>query len=763
MSNHRSISILALAVFGAGSLPADEAPVKRIRVVLDTSKSLHRTDPSGYVKTATAMLYDLSWQILGVKDTFVIVPFNPNWSEQVDPPETVGSPMTPGRSQSERDKFDRDMLETAYESPQTYFSPGMKWSYNDLEKEGGPNDQKIIVLVTDGLPDKQTIAVDARRLKELVPRLAKSGIKVYVLAFGPEVREEWFEDVFHFNKSDGVIGQLFVGKDASKLLDNMLEIFSKSFGYFRTNLGDLSRIDVSGGSYRERAVVVALYKPDQEPGFQLTTPEGKKVGGDFYKVRGQADRLGRPAPGKPVSYAFQWLHPPEKGYYAFKSTGGVPEQVAVLYPGGFNIGRRAYGDSPLEVVMAGKPAPMEILVTPASGAGDDPGKITVSFHLHYLKKDDSGPAAQVGERGPSPPEGEYVKGVGRVFRIEPQFARDPPGWPEGTAYQGYIDVKVTPLGSNDVLAEKGPNMYPVRVYPYVSLHPTPPDLTLLGEHGPMLRGGDSVCATFHFQLQGNSTDLKERNYTLGARLDPPVELTHEWRGARFRLDDKEMDTASPSGWQSTGRLEPSQINSENHKFCVQVGSPTRGQTDRLKIEFGVWPNTDVIYQRLNVVEPITANISIAAPDFWQLWKPWLLLLLTPFLMFLTYLFWKNRRLLPPDLAVSLASGEGELTRSNLGEESFGSRWLGLPQTRPVLSLTGDKELGSVRPVDEELFLFMPAKGFGLVMEEENGEWRQKEVRGDGSQLLQAGRKYRAGAGKDAHFFRLDYTEARPKI
>jgi len=147
----------------------------------------------------------------------------------------------------------------------------------------------------------------------------------------------------------------------------------------------------------------------------------------------------------------------------------------------------------------------------------------------------------------------------------------------------------------------------------------------------------------------------------------------------------------------------------------------------------------------------------------QIWKQWLLLLLTGLLMLLSYLFLRNRRLLPPDLAVSLGDSEAELTRSKLGEGSFGSRWLGLTETRPVISLTGDKELGSVQPVAEELFLFLPARGFGLVMEEVDGAWRQIEVRGDGALMLQAGRRYRAGTGKDARFFRLDYSESRPKV
>ena len=66
----------ALLFFGPPALRA-ETPVKHIRVIVDTSMSLHENDPHGYVKTATAMFYDLAWKVLNPNDTFEVVFFDP--------------------------------------------------------------------------------------------------------------------------------------------------------------------------------------------------------------------------------------------------------------------------------------------------------------------------------------------------------------------------------------------------------------------------------------------------------------------------------------------------------------------------------------------------------------------------------------------------------------------------------------------------------------------------------------------------------------
>ena len=653
------------------------------------------------------------------------------------------------------------MLDVPYESPYTYFSPCLKFAYNDLKGKDA-RDQKIIVFITDGRPDPPTIKLDAEKIAALVPQLKESGIKVYVLAFGPEAAKDWFDNAFGFAPHGTTKGETFASEDASHLLDNMLDIFSRSFGYSRQNVTNQSQIDVTSGATRDRAVVVSLYKPGDEPGFQLTAPDGTSVGGDsMLEVRGKPDpkarREGKPIQGHPVSYAYQWLHKPSKGNYGFKSTRATPIQVAVLYPNPLDITLRRNKNNPIDAVMAGKPAPMEVVISPSSGAGGDPGPIRVLYVLHYLSMDDHLqpdplPAADEGTITPD----------GKVFLIKPEFVKDLQ-LPHSNPYQGYIDIIVMPKDKEIVVAQKGDQMYPVQVYPFVSIQPTPPDVTLRYGNHDVLAGGDDGCAEFHFQPQGKTNALSDGRYTLGVRIDPPIALTGGWRGAKIRFDGKVMDSASQSLWQAVMPFDPRNMTAKSHNLCVQVVAPTRAEKSQMNVQFGVWPNTDDRYQRLNVVDPLLAHVNIEAPSFWQIWKPWLFLLLTMLLMYLTYLYWKFRQLLPPDLTVSLADTAGRLTAAKLGEASFASRWLGLPQDRPVISLSGDKTLGSVRPLTQELFVFVPAKGFGSVMVEVQGEWRPLEPRGDGSWLLEGGKKYRVGTSTDSRFFRLDYAETRPGV
>jgi hypothetical protein len=763
----QAIAVLAVITMATAANCAD-APVKHIRLIVDTSQSLHGNDPNGYVKTATALFYELMWQVKNANDTFTMVQFNPKWDGSPEPPESVGDRTTPGWGKSERRKFVEDMLHVGYTSPFTYFSPCLKWAYNDL-KDRDSRDQKIIVMITDGKPDPPTIKLDAEKIAALVPQLRGSGVKVYILAFGPEVNKEWFDNAFGFGRAGGTSGEAFVGSDASHLLDNMLDIFARSFGYFRQNSTGQPKIDVTSGVTRDQAIVVALYRPGDEPGFQLTAPNGTAVGEEGrFEVSGEPDpeaidrETRKRIKGRPVSYAYQCLHKPAKGEYGFKSTKATPLEVAVLWPNALNIEIRAYKDNPIDAVMAGKPAPMEVLVSPASGAGGDPGPIRVLFHLHYLSQnDDSQPYAEPSDH-PAANDGELRK-EGKAFLIQPEFIKNLSARHDDP-YAGYIDVIVKPIGSETEVA-RITAMQMVSVYPFVSIRPTPPEITLRYGAREELRAGEDGCKGFNFQLQGDSNSLRAGSYSLGVRLDPAIPSTGGWRGARVRFDNRELDLASKSPWQTVfDRIDTQNITRQPHTLCVHVGTPTGAEDkNRLTVRFGIWPERDERYARLNAVEPLAALVSIEAPNFWQIWKPWLLFLVTLLLMYLTYLYWKLRQLLPPDMAVSLADTAGKLTPARLGDASFASRWLGLPQDRPVISLSGDKALGSVRPLTGELFVFVPAKGFGSVMVEEDGVWHPREPRGDGAWLLEAGKRYRVGTSTDSRYFRLDYSETRPAV
>ena len=74
-----------------------------------------------------------------------------------------------------------------------------------------------------------------------------------------------------------------------------------------------------------------------------------------------------------------------------------------------------------------------------------------------------------------------------------------------------------------------------------------------------------------------------------------------------------------------------------------------------------------------------------------------------------------------------------------------------------MSIGGNKELGSVVPMDEGLFSFRPSNGMSEVSSELNGEWRPLDRDADGSVAVVVHRRYRVQAGDGSlHYFRTEY-------
>ncbi len=347
---------------------------------------------------------------------------------------------------------------------------------------------------------------------------------------------------------------------------------------------------------------------------------------------------------------------------------------------------------------------------------------------------------------------------GRVFVIRPQFVSDPPGAPKGAKYYpGYVEAVVQQF---DVPVERAQKrMQSVQVYPYVSIRPVPSDAPAVAAGHDLLRAGEEGCVKFEFQ--GNRAGLGDGSYTMGVRLVTPLKFEGAFRAAKLRMNGRDLDDVPQGGglWQARVPFQPS-----GNTFCIVVGRPGQAGAETVQVHFGLLQDSDPYYEQLNVVDPdLSVRIGIATPDSLQSWGSWLTLLLTLLLLYSLYLFWKSRQPLAPDLGISLGGGALALAPAQLAEGSFGSRWLGLPQGRPVISLSGDKEIGRVRPLDDELFTFQPASGFGSLSVEEAGEWRPVKPGAGGAWLVTAGRTYRAGAGDDARFFRLDYSAKRPRI
>ncbi len=95
MTRLRALAALLPMAFLTLLLPAQtvETPQKHIRVIVDTSGSLHHTDPSGYVKLSTELFYDLAVKEFYPNDTFAVAHFpdhgDPGWKKTKQPPETI--------------------------------------------------------------------------------------------------------------------------------------------------------------------------------------------------------------------------------------------------------------------------------------------------------------------------------------------------------------------------------------------------------------------------------------------------------------------------------------------------------------------------------------------------------------------------------------------------------------------------------------------------------------------------------------------------
>ncbi|MGA9068805.1 MAG: vWA domain-containing protein [Terracidiphilus sp.] len=744
-----------------------ETPQKHIRVIMDTTASLHTNDPSGYVKLSTELFYDLAAKDFNTNDTFSVLHFpdagDAAWSSAKTPPDTVNA--NANNVIFQQDHSDQSVAHFRlkvrgyhYTSQKTYFAPCFRWALGDLTKKGSARDNRVIVLITDGVSDAQS--ADALLLEKMVPELAAAHIHVFVLAFG-QANPDWFTDALNIGPN-GVPGKVFAGEDSRHLLSDMLEIFSRSFGYsreviFRGPSQPLpSTIDVASGQKVGSAAVIALYDNkgmDDKPEFRLTPPGGYGAVGSA--VQTEAANPDDKNNAKAVSYAMQWLSSPQTGSYGFDANGHTPAEIAVLRPIHVKIDFRSHQGRPIDEVIGGKAAPMDVVVSPADGSMGDPGHdLQIEYRLHYLQPhNETNSIWQPGKPGPPVTEG-------RVFTIEPQFLANVNGVEPGKPYQGYIEVVVRQFETE---VERMTEPHPVTVYPYISVGVIPNRLPLLDANGgEAIEGGKSGCMN-GIRFQFYAGDPKASKYALTARVLNPPDPSGAWTGARFSFDGKEFSGADAV----SESVSPEELAKPVHSFCVIAGTPSGGDVGRpLLVHFGLtWDGLDAAQQRLSPVDDLETRATIAEPSLWLLLRPWLFLLVTALLTGLLALLFRARNGLPPDLEVAMA-GSGQTDPASAARHKLSVREvLGLPSARPVLSLDGASEVGRVMPSRSGLFAFHPGSGFRNVSRpsaEEWGEWLPIRPDVDGSYLLEAGTTYRAGTSV-VHYFRIEYSQTRSGI
>jgi hypothetical protein len=744
-----------------------ETPQKHIRVIMDTTQSLRTNDPSGYVKLSTELFYDLASNDFNANDTFSVLHFpklaDAEWGSATTPPYTVNNSNVILQQQHgvvSVSDFRQQVRQLDYDSKKTYFAPCFQWALDDLKKVSTSKDNRVIVLITDGVSDAES--ADASRLAELARELASERIHVFVMTIG-SASPDWFTRALNLGPG-GVQGKVFAGEDSRHLLSDMLEIFSRSFGFSREVFDQNqsqplpSTIDVTNGQKSGGAAVIALYHNQNlqdHPEFRLTPPGGH--GASAYPVQTEATLPDRQKKGdlSLMSYAIEWLSSPQPGNWSFDANGHKPTEIAVLRPIHVNIDFRSHQGRPIDEVIGGKAAPMDVVISPADGSTGDPGpNVQIEYRLHYLQPHD--------ERNsiPVPVTTSDLTPDGRVFLIKPEFLANVNGTVPGKPYQGYIEVVVRQFETE---VERMTEPHPVTVYPFISVGVIPNRLPLLDANGgEAIEGGKSGCMN-GIRFQFYAGDPKASKYALTARVLNPPDPSGAWTGARFSFDGKEF-----SGADSVSEsVSPEELAKPVHSFCVIAGTPSGGDVGRpLLVHFGLtWDGLDAAQQRLSPVDDLETRATIAAPSLWLLLRPWLFLLATALLTGLLALLFRAKNGLPPDLEVAMA-GSGQTDPASAARHKLSVREvLGLPGARPVLSLDGASEVGRVMPSRSGLFAFHPGSGFRNVSRpsaEEWGEWLPIRPDVDGSYLLEAGTTYRAGTSV-VHYFRIEYSQTRSGI
>lgn len=742
----------AVVALLAGAVTAGAA--EHVRVVLDVSSSMAANDPGRLALLSTALLHDLARPNPSLGDSFEVLPFDQNWvwrSPADPPPETMGTRVLP---QPDRAAFLRHLLGLDYTARMTYFYPGLKQAIEDLEAlPRHAHDVRVVVLVTDGLPERHVREHEARLLRErLVPRLEAGGMRLYVLAFGKQAFDHrGFFDQLVVGDGGARLGEVFVDRDGSRMLAHMLQIFSRSFGYAPDVAHQLpvARLDLEGGTTPERVAAVVLAEGQSKvPSLRLRDPAG---GG----INAPEGVRGAKVPG--AGYAQTWVLSPTAGFYEF-DTDVLRGTVAVLRPTKLRLeilptppARQALR------TMAETPFALRVLVQPPAGATGDPGPVEISFRPNGRRVGSE--YEWVGDLGAPPAGPGDVRPEGRVYEIEVEFPRQPE--PEEEFYGGYLEVEAR-RGEAVVGSLVGPHAYRLDVYAPLSIVPSPS----LGDAVPSassvpqaLAAREQGCARFALdQDSGRLPHPDDPHYPVRSVLDLPAPTPAPLNEATFTLDGLPLEPADrprsqPGEWYLGRELSREELLG-NHRICVRVGRPKTGNPGQplsLPVRFTLMESP---YDDFGVIRDFAFKVVIRPPGLLERWRSLIALILTPLLVLAGLWYLRGRPDFPDDLRVSLARGGSpdRLQPVELGEGSLLARLFGLVRSR-ALAVPGEgRRLGWLRPVDDELFKLRPVRG-GVVEDPESGDRLPARAR---QVSLAAHRTYRLRIGEASYWVRLEY-------
>jgi hypothetical protein len=691
---------------------------KHVRVVLDLSQSLSSpnhpewgwpTDPGRLLILSTLLLHDLVQPNSTLGDSFEVIPFenDGSWKCHPNAPLPTRNKRRAVVSKFEgRDDFVRAIQSFKYDAPCTYFYPGIRRAMNELKGKGGDYDTRVIILITDGVPEKHVLEEESRKIQELFPDMKENNIRLYVLAFG---QQAWGNQAFFRPVNE--VGGFEVIPDNKKLLGTMVKLFQRSFGYTadEPQQPNIPQLNLEGNVSPERAVVVVLSdNPTDPPLLNLKKPKNGVLNLD-------GDVLG--AKVTDASYSLQWVLAPSKGDHPF-STDIMLGTVVVLRPTRLLLEIRPSPPETKQTLKTmAKPAyfPLKVLVKPPLGVKGDPGMVKISFRTVgerlRLGKDLKCPeryswCTRLNSVKPGP--GKILK-EGREYEItDLQFEenqKDP-----NKPYIGYLEV-IARRGDAEVASKIDANAHRVEVYPYLSLMPVP----LSHSTNCALAKREKYCTDFSLKLDAGYLPHPNRpQYSVRAILEPGANLVNkELDHSRFTLDGLPLEFKSkpnnPPGEWNKGRLLEKDELLGTHELCVRLGKPGIGSTSanfNVPLKFTL---LDSPYDDFQVVKEFNLKMRVVAPLVW----PWIVFsILTILGLFALFWYSRFRPTLAPDLGYALGVEGGELESMPLGKGSPIARLLGFVVEKPISLKNEGQILAWVRPLRnlEELYQVRPAKG-----------------------------------------------------
>jgi len=649
---------------------------KHVRIILDTSQSMGlksgpitmQNDLEHLAVLSTQLLYDLVRPVGG--DSFAVIPFDKDWPrahKKMTLPTSKRSFIrhTPFKS---RIDFLSEIRRLKYNSSNTYFYPALKRAINDLSKITN-DDIKVIVLLTDGLPEKKAKELEYNAIvRDLLPQFKNKQIKLFILSFsksGPNAYTnkqnslEFFQNIIQPSGSSEKIGTHTAISDTNELLKGMIEIFTLGFGYQAEPLLNASRtqnLPLTQGNFMPKDVAVIAYhnKNRTPPAFNIKKSQNVNLSNpdklQSAFVKGENRHIG-------ASYALRWiLSPDPKGKYQLDMVSHSKKiDLFILRPAPVEIELLPRApDTQILETMATKTLHLSALIRSKIGgvtmaiSGED---LAVSYELYGSYK--GGKRIKLTHASPpiAKPRGS-IRSKGRIYDLDITFPHYPNH--KNRYYQGFIKIQITRKGVR--ISHLTHNL---EVYPPLNIKADPRIMFISNQ---VLERGDKACQLFKFTL--NEGQLTDPNYGVQAYLKIPKnnQLKEELFRSVFTLDGDPLYPKNhifpPTSkrtinktWVLGKKLTQDKLINQ-HEICLTIGTPTKGAISTpIQISIGFILNKSP-YDTLEVIDPLTIKVKVAPPTLLEKYIS-LLFFLIPLLLLLLLWYSRNRPSLSPDLGYHL--------------------------------------------------------------------------------------------------------------